>query len=228
MVSTRNKAGMNKQANAGPSRPASITPDLAAILDGQAKMEQELTGLKKRSADEMEALRQENSCLRRKIEADPTLKGKAKEASEAARSPAFQPRGGKRIQPHPSHLHHHPTNTHPFHPPHSPPIQSTRAYHSPNLCRYPLYHPDPLQHTHHPTHHTSSTVQPTIPPNKPNPPSQPYLHLPRYDHSTHPTPSAPSPPAQTSSPLHRLYRQHPSSCPMGTFHPRPLYWRNRP
>jgi len=36
-------------------------------------------------------MRQENSCLRRKIEADPTQKGKAKEASEAAGSPAFQP-----------------------------------------------------------------------------------------------------------------------------------------
>jgi len=39
----------------------------------------------------MKALRQENSRLRRKIEADPNLKGKAKETSEAARSPAFQP-----------------------------------------------------------------------------------------------------------------------------------------
>jgi len=91
MVSTRSKAGVNKQADAGPSGPAGITPDLAAILDGQAKMQQELADLKKRSADEMEALQQENSRLRRKIEVDPTLKGKAKEASEAARSPAFQP-----------------------------------------------------------------------------------------------------------------------------------------
>jgi len=91
MVSTRSRAGVNKQADAGPSGPAVITPDLAAILDGQAKMQQELADLKKRSADEMEVLRQENSRLRRKIEVDPTLKGKAKEASEAARSPAFQP-----------------------------------------------------------------------------------------------------------------------------------------
>jgi len=63
MVSTRSKAGVNKQANAGPSGPASITPNLAAILDGQAKIQQELTDLKKRSADKMEALRQENSRL---------------------------------------------------------------------------------------------------------------------------------------------------------------------
>jgi len=91
MVSTRSKARVNKQADVGPSRPAGITPDLAALLDGQAKMQQELTDLKKRSVDEMEALRQENSRLRRKIEADPNLKGKTKETSKAARSPAFQP-----------------------------------------------------------------------------------------------------------------------------------------
>ena len=91
MVSTRSKVGVNKQADVGPSGPAGITPDLAAILDGQAKMQQELADLKKHSADEMEALRQENSRLRRKIEADPNLKGRAKETSEAARSPAFQP-----------------------------------------------------------------------------------------------------------------------------------------
>ena len=91
MVSTRSRAGVNKQADVGPSEPANITPDLAAILDGQAKMQQELADLKKSNADEMEALRQENSRLRQKIEVDPTLKGKAKEASEAARSLAFQP-----------------------------------------------------------------------------------------------------------------------------------------
>ena len=65
---------MNKQADAGPSGLASITPDLAAILDSQAKMQQELADLKKCSVDEMEALQQENSHLRRKIEADPALK----------------------------------------------------------------------------------------------------------------------------------------------------------
>jgi len=89
MVSTSSRAGVNKQAEAGPSGPANITSDLAAILDGQAKMQQELADLKKRSADEMEALRQENSRLRRKIEANPTQKGKAKETSDAAGSLAF-------------------------------------------------------------------------------------------------------------------------------------------
>ena len=57
MVSTINKTGANKQADAGPSGPAGITPDLVAILDGQAKMQQELADLKKRSADEMKVLR---------------------------------------------------------------------------------------------------------------------------------------------------------------------------
>jgi len=28
--------------------------------------------------------------------------------------------------------------------------------------------------------------------------------------------------------FYHLYRQHPSSCPVGTLHPGPLYWRNRP
>jgi len=91
MVSTRNRAGVTKQTEAGPVAPAGSTSDLAAILEGQAKMQQELADLKKRSADEMEALRQENSWLRRKIEADPTRKGKAKETSEATNSPTFQP-----------------------------------------------------------------------------------------------------------------------------------------
>jgi len=49
MVFTRSKVGVNKQADVGPSGPAGITPDLAAILDGQAKMQQELADLKKRS-----------------------------------------------------------------------------------------------------------------------------------------------------------------------------------
>ncbi|XP_027932942.1 extensin-like [Vigna unguiculata] len=54
-------------------------------------MQQELADLKKRSTDEMEALRQENSRLKRKIEADPTQKGKAKETSEDTKSSVFQP-----------------------------------------------------------------------------------------------------------------------------------------
>jgi len=58
MVSTRNRAEVTKQPEAGPTAPASTTPDLATILEGQVKMQQELIDLRKRSADEMEALRQ--------------------------------------------------------------------------------------------------------------------------------------------------------------------------
>jgi len=54
-------------------------------------MQHELADLEKHGADELEALRQENTRLRRKIEVDPTEKEKAKETFDAARSPAFQP-----------------------------------------------------------------------------------------------------------------------------------------
>ena len=151
MVSTRSRARANRQADAGPSGPPSITPDFAAILDGQAKMQQEL---KKRSAEEMEALRQENSRLRRKIEADPNLKGKAKETSEAVKSPAFQPTEEEseyNPTPH-TFTTTQPTDTRYLYPSPSLSIWSTEAY------RHPSYHPDPLQHTHHPTHHTYSTL----------------------------------------------------------------------
>ena len=107
---------MNKQADAGPSGPAGITPDLAAILDGQAKMQQELADLKKGSADEMEALQQENSRLRRKIEVDPTLKEKAKEHMRLQGPRPSSPQKRKAnttppLKPLP------PPNKHPFPPP---------------------------------------------------------------------------------------------------------------
>jgi len=54
-------------------------------------MQQELVDLKKGSADEMEVLRQENSKLGRKIEVDPTQKGKGKESSKAPKSLTYQP-----------------------------------------------------------------------------------------------------------------------------------------
>jgi len=170
MVSTRSKAGVNKQADAGPSGPPSITPDLAAILDGQAKMQQELADLKKCSAEEMETLRQENSRLRRRIEADPNLKGKAKETSKAVKSPAFQPTEEEsEYNPTPhtftttqqtlvpsTHPHHFPsgqpgltaplTPTAPFLPPRSPTI----------------YPPPYTPHIFHPITHNTSP-QPTSP-----------------------------------------------------------------
>jgi len=44
MVSTRNRAGVNKQTEAGLVAPANTTPDLATILEGQAKMQPKLAG----------------------------------------------------------------------------------------------------------------------------------------------------------------------------------------
>jgi len=61
-----------KDLEVTPTMPASNTMNVTAILEGQAKRQQKLADLKKRSADKMEALRQENSRLRRKIEADIT------------------------------------------------------------------------------------------------------------------------------------------------------------
>jgi len=163
MVSTRSKAGVNKQADAGPSGPPGITPDLTAILDGQVKMQQEMADLKKRSADEMEALRQENSRLRRKIEANPTLKGKAKEASEAARSPAFQPTEKEsEYNPTPSP----PPNKHPF--PLPIPLNQDILQPQPPLLpspppRSPTTYPPPCTlHMFHPTTH-NTFQQPTSP-----------------------------------------------------------------
>jgi len=74
MVSTRSRAGVVKDPEAFLTMPIGSTLNLAAILEGQAKMQQELADLKKGNADEMEALRQENSRLKRKIEADFTQK----------------------------------------------------------------------------------------------------------------------------------------------------------
>jgi len=53
MVSTRIRAGTVKHPEAGHTMPANITSDLTAILEGQAKMRQELADLKKRSAERL-------------------------------------------------------------------------------------------------------------------------------------------------------------------------------
>ena len=188
MVSTRSKAGVNKQADAGPFGPPGITLDLAAILDGQAKMQQELVDLKKRSADEMETLRQENSRLRRRIEADPNLKGKAKETFEAVKSPAFQ------LTEEESEYNHTPhtftttqqtpvTSTHPHHLPSGQPgltapptpaatIPTTQIpYNIPttlHTTHIPPYNPQYLPPTHIPPHNLTSTFPAMI--NHPIPP----------------------------------------------------------
>jgi len=56
-ISTCNKAGILKDREAGPTMLVGNTLNLAAILKGQAKMQQKLLNLKKHSVDEMEALR---------------------------------------------------------------------------------------------------------------------------------------------------------------------------
>ena len=170
MVSTRSKAGIVKHPEAGPTMYANITPDLAAILEGQAKMQQELVDLKKRSVDEMEALRQENSRLRRKIEANPTEKGQGKESSKATKSPAYQPNEEESeynptlhtftitqqspiISIHHTNIHHpttipkHPTRSNPvttFPTTHIPPHHFTTTF--PTIICHPIPpHPLPPQ-----------------------------------------------------------------------------------
>jgi len=46
MVSTRSRVGVTKQLEAGPTALANVTSDLAAILEGQAKMQQELADMR--------------------------------------------------------------------------------------------------------------------------------------------------------------------------------------
>ena len=161
-----------------PLKPPSITPDLAAILDDQAKMQQEFTDLKKRSAEEMEALRQENSRLRRRIEADPNLKGKAKETSEAMKSLAFQlteeeseynptPHTFTTTQQTPvtsTHPHHFPSGqpglTAPLTP--APTLPTTHIpYNIPTVLHtthIPPYNPQYLPTTHIPSPTTSTST----------------------------------------------------------------------
>jgi len=71
MVSTRSRTTdvppLVPTVEVGDPGPAS---EISRILEAQARMQQEFAEYKKRNADEMEALREENSRLRQKIEAD--------------------------------------------------------------------------------------------------------------------------------------------------------------
>jgi len=71
MVSTRSRTAdvppLVPIVEVGDPGPAS---EISRILEAQARMQQEFAEYKKRNADEMEALREENSRLRQKIEAD--------------------------------------------------------------------------------------------------------------------------------------------------------------
>ena len=71
MVSTRSRT-----ADVPPVVPTAevgdpgLASEISRILEAQARMQQEFAKYKKRNVDEMEALKEENSRLRRKIEAD--------------------------------------------------------------------------------------------------------------------------------------------------------------
>jgi len=219
MVSTRSRAEVNKQVEAGPSRPANITPDLAAILDGQAKMQQELADLKKRSADEMETLRQENSRLRQKIEVDPTQKGKAKETSEAAGSLAFQPTEEESeynptphtftttqqtpiLSAHLTHFHSTLPATHIAAPTLATTLPTTHVpYNMPttlHTTHVPPYNLHNLPTTHIPPHNFTSTFPTLV--HHPKPPHPLPSHQPRRRHPfTDFIPNTPSPPSGNPS-----------------------------
>jgi len=197
MVSTRSREGVNKQVEAGSSGPANITPDLAAILDGQAKMQQELSDLKKRSADEIEALRQGNSRRRRKIEVDPTQKGKTKETFDVVGSLTFQPiEEESECNPTP----------HTFTTTQQTPILLTSTPPSQEILRLPPPLPPCPPHTSCPTI-CPPPYTPLIPPY--NPHNLPTTHIPRHNFtSTFPTlvhhPIPPHP-----LPSHQPRRRHP-------------------
>lgn len=79
MVLNCNKVGILKEVETRSKDAVINQVDLVAILEGQAKMQQEFTEFKKCSADEMKAMRQENSRLKRKIKMNVAHNGKEKE-----------------------------------------------------------------------------------------------------------------------------------------------------
>jgi len=163
-------------------------------------MQQELADLKKCSVDEIEALRQENFRLRRKIEADPTQKGKAKETSEAAGSPAFQPTKEESeynptphtftttqqtpiLSAHPTHFH----STLPGHTAAATPAVTLLTTHVPynmpttlHTTHIPPYNPHNLPTTHIPPHNFTSTFPTLV--HHPIPPHPLPSHQPRRRH----------------------------------------------
>jgi len=164
-------------------------------------MQQELADLKKRNADEMEALQQENSRLRRKIEVDPTQKGKAKETSDAAGSLAFQPTEKENeynptshtftttqqtliLSTHPTHFHSTllgntvaPTPAATLPTTHIPPYNMPTTLHTTHI---PPYNPHNLPITHTPPHNFTSTFPTLV--HHPIPPHPLPYHQPRRRH----------------------------------------------
>jgi len=180
-------------------------------------MQLELADLKKRSTDEIEALRQENSRLRRKIEADPTQKGKAKEASDAAGSLAFQPTEEE--------SEYNPT-PHTFTTTQQTPILSTHHTHFHSTLPGNTTAPTPaatLPTTHIPPYNMPTTLHTThIPPY--NPHNLPTTHFSHPRSPSYPSSPATISPTQAPSPFHQFHRQHPPPHPVGTFHTGTLHW----
>jgi len=149
----------------------------------------------------MEALRQENSRLRRKIEADPTQKGKAKETSDVAGSPAFQPTEEESeynptphtftttqqtpiLSTHPTHFHSTllgntaaPTPTTTLPTTHIPPYNMPTTLHTTHI---PPYNPHNLPTAHIPPHNFTSTFPTLV--HHPIPPHPLPSHQPRRRH----------------------------------------------
>jgi len=155
----------------------------------------------------MEALRQENSRLRRKIEADPTQKGKAKEASEAARSSAFQPTEEE--------SEYNPT-PHTFTTTQQTPIPSTHPTHFPSTLPGHTVAPTPAAtlHTTQVPYNIPTTLHTTHIPPPYNPHYLPVTHIPpTHSHPTNPNVATPSPTLSPTPPSHSV----------GTLHTRTLH-----
>ena len=145
-------------------------------------MQQELTDLKKHSVDEMKALRQENSRLRRKIEVDPTQKGKAKETFDVAGSLAFHPTEEE--------SEYNPT-PHTFTTTQQTPILSTHHTHFHSTLPRNTATPTPaatLPTTHIPPYNMPTTLHTTHIPPYNNPHTLSTTHIPPHNFtSTFPT-----------------------------------------
>jgi len=117
--------------------------DLAAILQGHAKMQQEFTDFMKCSVDEMKALRYENSRLRRKIEVQ--MDSKTPVCQPTEEESEYNP------TPHTFTTTHHTTTIPTHHTPTLPTNHISPHHHSitfPTIIRHPI--PTHLHKRHHP------------------------------------------------------------------------------
>ena len=145
MVSTCSKVGVSKEPETRLQEVVINQLDLATILEGQAKMQQEFANFKKRNIDEMEALRQQNTRLKRRIEADANQKGKEKEDSKIPECQPTEEESEYNLTPH--------TFTTTTLPTHHTPINHTTTL--------PTHHTPTLPIAHIPPHHYTNTF-PTI------------------------------------------------------------------